>query len=115
MHLKSIIVRVAGVTYNNRQNVLAQMTGNEPCMIVPEPENLHDKNALGVWVALKGERFHVGYVPREVAAEIAPLLEGEKVIATLRGIVGGFTTFDGEIASLGLRIGFEYPSDEGDL
>jgi len=115
MHLKSIVVRVAGVTYNNRQNVLAQMTGDEPCMIVPEPENKYDPNALAVWVSLKGERYHVGYVPREIAAEIAPLLEGEKVIATLRGIVGGFTTYDGETASLGLRIGFEYPSDEGDL
>ena len=37
--------------------------------LVPEPENEHDANAVGVWN--RERTLQAGYVPREVAAELA--------------------------------------------
>jgi len=43
--------------------------------IVPEPKNKHDKNALKVVATIKGffgkKNLHIGYIPREIAADIA--------------------------------------------
>lgn len=101
--------KVNGVTFDNRQKHIRKLAGNEPCMIVPEPENRYDSNALAVMVAFEGEVLHVGYVPREIAAEIAPHLEGENVVGRLIEITGGFDTGEGNVASLGLRIRVEIP------
>ncbi|WP_250002910.1 HIRAN domain-containing protein [Actinoplanes sp. M2I2] len=42
----------------------------EPALLVPEPGNRHDSNAVGVWI--RGGL--VGYLPREEAARYAPVL-----------------------------------------
>lgn len=45
--------------------------------LVAEPDNPHDPNAVGIW---NGERtLQAGYVPREVAAELA----GDEVAVSL--------------------------------
>ena len=63
------VVAVAGVSF--RPEALADPSF-EPGLslaLVPEPENEHDPNAVGVW---NEERtLQAGYVPREVAAELA--------------------------------------------
>lgn len=105
--------KVAGVTYEGRQDIIAALRGDEPCRIVPEPENPYDPNALAVHVAIEpGIVKHVGFVPREIAAQIAPHLEGEAVMAQLVEITGGFETRDGDIAAYGLRIRIEIPDGE---
>lgn len=44
-------------------------------MLQPEPENPHDKNAVKVLVVNEPfAGFHLGYVPREVAAKLHPTL-----------------------------------------
>jgi len=109
---RTIITKVAGVTYEGRQDVIARLKGNEPARIVPEPTNKFDPNALAVHVAVApGEIKHVGFVPRDLAAQIAPFLEGEAVMVKLLEITGGFTTRNGERAALGLRIEIEIPDD----
>ena len=113
--MRTLTSKVAGVTYENRQEVIAQLRGNEPCRIVPEPDNKYDKNALAVHVAVApGQVAHVGYLPRELAAQVAPWLEEEAVMAELLEITGGFETSEGYTASYGLRIRVEIP-DERDL
>lgn len=109
---RTIITKVAGVSYEGRQDVIAKLHGDEPCRIVPEPTNKFDPNALAVVVAIAPSVIaHVGYVPRELAAQIAPFLEGEQLMVKLLEITGGFTTRDGERAALGLRIAVEIPDD----
>jgi len=109
---RTIVCRVAGVTFDGRQEIISQLKGNEPCRISPEPSNKFDPNALAVHVAMAdGKVEHVGFVPRDLAAQIAPFLEGEAVMCKLLEIVGGFETHDGEIAALGLRIRIEIPDD----
>ena len=102
--------RVAGVTFEGRQALIAQLSTSDPCRIVPEPTNAYDKNALAVHVAHNGEVWHIGFVPRDIAAEIAPYLEGETVMCRIAEITGGFETRDGDTAALGVRLVIEIPS-----
>jgi hypothetical protein len=107
--MRSVVFTVRGVTFEGRQEVLARMLGNEPIKIVPEPENQYDPNALAVYVALSGEVLQVGYVPKERAAEIALLLDGESVVGEVNQKTGGFVKANGELASYGLQVVVDFP------
>ncbi len=102
--------KVSGVTFDGRQALIAQLTGHEPCRLVPEPFNKFDPNAIGVMVASeRGEIWHIGYIPKEIAAEISPYLDGENLDCKIAEITGGFETRDGDIAALGVRLRIELP------
>jgi hypothetical protein len=109
--MRKIDVHVSGVTFEGRQAYLAQLRGGEPCRIVPEPENRYDANALAVHVAFGGEVWHIGYVPKHIAAEIAPYLDGETFMADGLQITGGFEMAGGEIANYGARIQVSIPDE----
>lgn len=106
---KTLYTKVAGVTFEGRQNLIAQLTGGEPCRLQPEPTNKYDPNAIAVMVAAKGEVWHIGFVPKELAAQIAPHLEGEALMVRISEITGGFETSDGDTAALGVRLRIELP------
>jgi hypothetical protein len=77
------VVPVAGVSY--RAHALPDATFDPGCRLalVPEPDNEHDPNAIGIW---NEERtLHVGYVPRETAAE----LRGDEQAVSLWRVEGG--------------------------
>jgi HIRAN domain len=62
------VIKVAGVSH--RMDSL-QDDAFEPghrLMLVPEPDNEHDPNAIGVWDAER--RVQAGYVPAEIAREL---------------------------------------------
>lgn len=96
-------VRVAGVTFEGRQDILRELTGNEPVGLQPEPENQYDPDAVAVYVTFKGEVLKIGYVPKQIAKIIAPLLEGEAVMCRSLQITGGFQTSSGDEANFGAR------------
>lgn len=112
MSNRLIMVKVAGVTFEGRQEIISQLTGKEAVKIVPEPDNEFDPNALAVHVAYALEVRHIGYVPRDMAAVFAPLLEGEDVIGKIFEITGGFEKWDGKRASFGVIVEFEIPDNE---
>lgn len=114
MENRVLNVRVAGVSYEGRQAKIALLETGDPCRIVPEPNNPHDPNALAVHVAHGGAVWHVGYIPRDVAAEIAPVIDGEAFMCVIEEITGGFELWDGGSANLGLRLRIELPA-EGDV
>jgi len=63
------VVKLAGSSY--RSDAL-QDDGFAPgrrLALVPEPDNEHDPNAVGVWN--EARTLQAGYVPREVAPELA--------------------------------------------
>ena len=71
-------VRVAGVTFNNRQQLLAALSGRQAVVkLARESDNSNDINAVSVWVFADGTRgyYKIGYLPKLVAATIAPLLD----------------------------------------
>jgi hypothetical protein len=73
------VVAVAGVTF--RPEALGDASFDPPARLalVPEPENEHDPHAVGIWN--DGRTLQVGYVPRDVAAE---LRGGEQAVSLWR-------------------------------
>lgn len=104
-------IRVAGATYENRQDIIARLNRTDPCRLEPEPENPYDPNAIAVKVSHDGSIHHVGYIPKDMAALIAPHLDGEALMVKIVEITGGFELQDGSQASFGLRLHVELPED----
>ena len=77
------VVPVAGVSFRPGAVDDASFDPGRPLALVPEPDNEHDPNAVGIW---NGERtVHAGYVPREVA----PGLRGDEQAVSLWRVDGG--------------------------
>jgi hypothetical protein len=64
-----LVCPVAGIS-NYSARVVADFAPGEPVELRPEPSNKYDRNAVAVRDGDNG-RLHVGYLPREVAAEVA--------------------------------------------
>lgn len=107
--MRTLHVRVAGVSYEGRQDHLAKLSGNEPVRLVPEPNNQYDSNAIAVHIAHTGKVLHCGYIPKEIAAKIAPLMEGESFDCSIEAITGGFIDRYGDMALFGLRLIVQLP------
>jgi HIRAN domain len=62
------VIKVAGVSY--RLDVLQDdaFAPGRALALVPEPDNEHDPNAIGVWD--EDRRVQAGYVPAEIAREL---------------------------------------------
>lgn len=106
---------VAGVTFEGRQGVLERCTRDMPCRLEPEPTNKYDPNAIKVMVATgPGTVEQVGYVPKNLAALIAPRLQGESVMVQIVEITGGFEQSGGRRASYGMNISITLPDQTED-
>jgi hypothetical protein len=71
------VVPVAGVSFRAEAVADASFDPGRRLALVPEPENEHDPSAVAIW---NDERaLQAGYVPREVAAELA----GDEVAVSL--------------------------------
>lgn len=95
---------VAGVTYENRQGYLAYLSkqiakeladnGRETFVTLRrEPGNKHDSNAILVVAHVPSSNKHIpiGYVPKQIAKTLAPLMDAEmKVWTSDFDILGGF-------------------------
>jgi hypothetical protein len=62
------VIKVAGVSYRLDALQDDAFAPGQPVALVPEPDNEHDPNAIGVWD--KDRRLQVGYVPAEIAREL---------------------------------------------
>jgi hypothetical protein len=61
-------VPVAGVSFRTEAVADASFDPGARVVLVPEPDNEHDPNAVGIWN--EPRTLQAGYVPREVAAEL---------------------------------------------
>ena len=93
--LHTIRTKAAGVTFGRRQELLYRLTRYAPDDIAVRLErdtgNAYDRNAVQIIAAVKGKGDAViGYINRELAAAIAPLLDkGKAIKAAFEGITGG--------------------------
>lgn len=93
--LRRIDTKTAGVTHGNRQKLLARLSRYSPeditIKLQHEQDNAADKNAVQVIAAVKGKGSAVmGYLNRQLAAAIAPLLDkGKAVASSFIAITGG--------------------------
>ena len=86
--LPCLETKVAGVTYGYRQRAIERLTTYAPESISihleREPDNEHDSNAVAVYAAVEGKgSYHMGYLPRTVAAFVAPLLDAGKAVGAM--------------------------------
>ena len=90
--------KVVGVTYEGRQERIPFVEPGDRAELVHEPENIHDPNAIRVYV----RGLDVGFLPKELARELC-----EGGTSDLRADVD--KVLNGEV--LGLRISI-YSTDE---
>jgi hypothetical protein len=62
------VIKVAGVSYRLDALQDDAFVPGRRLALVPEPDNEHDPNAIGVWD--EDLRLQVGYVPAEIAREL---------------------------------------------
>lgn len=72
--------QVAGVTFSNRQfclRALRRSRKENKIALIREPQNKHDANAIKVIAISLPERHTkmLGYVPKDLAAQLAPLMD----------------------------------------
>ena len=77
------VVHAAGVSYRPEALPDPSFDPGRRLALVPEPENEHDRNAVGIWNEARS--LQVGYVPREVASELG----GEEQAISLWRVEGG--------------------------
>ena len=81
---------------SRRQDALEKLAGVNPAEISVklkrEPHNAHDSNAVAVYAALRDNRvFFIGYLPKAVAAVLAPLMDKDSEPSTKAfRVTGGF-------------------------
>lgn len=86
--IENVILKVVGVTFGNedgtsRQEIISNMTKNAPIILKREPDNKFDTNAIAVY-SIDGQ---VGYIGREYAKILAPLIDsGVKLVATVNEV-----------------------------
>jgi hypothetical protein len=98
---------VKGVSFGNRQEALKRLAAYAPdqvrAVLVLEPENSVDRNAVAVMVGVQGGKglFRLGYVPRDMAAIVVSAMPAK--LPTMRVVSGtwgwsGKTTYGARVA-----------------
>lgn len=92
--LPNICTKVAGVTYGKRQQAIEHLTHYRPehirISLYRDNANAYDRNAIAVIATVKGKgSYTMGYLPKALAAFIAPLMDAGRTItsrlASIRG------------------------------
>ncbi|KUK48928.1 MAG: hypothetical protein XD74_0476 [Actinobacteria bacterium 66_15] len=93
----SFHTKLAGVTFEGRQEVVARLEPGVPLRIERQPDNEYDPNACAVFDPLGDQ---VGFFNRRLAAALAPVLDaGVEYDVEVADITGG-----GEGESLGVNV-----------
>ena len=78
--------KLAGCTFDGRQTTIAFCHVDDPVTFKREPDNRYDGNAILV----KTTHGDIGYVPKALAAHLAPRLDaGEVATGKITRITGG--------------------------
>jgi len=77
------VVPVAGVSYRAEALEDTSFDPGQRLALVPEPQNEHDPNAVGIWN--EARTLQLGYVP----AAVAPELAGDEQALSLWRVEGG--------------------------
>ena len=74
--IESEKIKVAGVfAIPHREQVLSALRERKPIRLVREPKNVYDKNAIRVEMKVDHAYCKLGYLPKEVAEEWAPVMD----------------------------------------
>ena len=96
---------IRGICYEGRAKYAALLTEGEAVLLVPEPENPYDHNAIAI---LNRSGQQLGYVPRESAVYVGSVLQ--KAGASARAVVD--EVYLGQVPVV--YISLQYP-EEGNM
>ncbi|MBR2836716.1 MAG: single-stranded-DNA-specific exonuclease RecJ [Coriobacteriales bacterium] len=86
-HAQQFHTKIAGTTFDGRQNLLSTLHEGDMLSLIREPQNPHDSNAIKI---LNGQGTQIGYIKRLIAAAIAPRMDcGAQYEAFIESITGG--------------------------
>jgi hypothetical protein len=72
MPVQTIKTRVVGVTFENRQEEIKKIEVGETVLLIREPSNRFDKNAIKV---VRLNHNDIGYIKKEMAIILAPRMD----------------------------------------
>ena len=80
--------KVAGVTYGKRQKAIEHLSRyaaeDVSIQLVRERDNEFDSNAVAVYATVSGKgSYCMGYLPRALAAFVAPLMDAGKAVQSI--------------------------------
>jgi single-stranded-DNA-specific exonuclease len=101
---RSILARVVGVIFEDRQAVVALLTEGERVSLIRDPDNPFDSNAVKV---VRWDHRQIGFLDRELARIMAPRMDryGGPFKATVSRLTGGYYPR----SSLGVMVRFYLP------
>lgn len=80
-------VRLAGVTYEGRQEIIARMNKDNKIQLKRDKNNKYDKNAIGVYTT---QNQNIGWIPRDVASALTPSMDSGTIYhIKINKILGG--------------------------
>jgi single-stranded-DNA-specific exonuclease len=78
--------KVAGVSFEGRQDVIAGLASGAELELARRPDNPHDRNAIAVSYG----NLQLGFINKQIAAHIAPLIDaGARYRARIASLTGG--------------------------
>lgn len=93
---ESMTCKVAGVSYDNRQQLLRFIVTRRPedltVYLRRDRANTYDRYAIAVVVGIRNIGYaHIGYLPKGIAQSMAAIIDkGIELKATLTQITGGY-------------------------
>jgi hypothetical protein len=103
---RRVVARVVGVTFEGRQEVLAEMDSKTPVRLERDRRNKYDFHAVKVMACLNGKWVQAGFIPRRMSSLISRSLDnGVALSAKVHRLTGGFyCEVKEEMANHGLEI-----------
>src|ERR1700691_6349001 len=85
-HPRCFFSRIAGVSYRRTALQRENLIPGSQILLRPEPENEHDRHAIGVWD--QTGTAQLGYIPRDLCSDVHALVPaGSDLAAAVRGFV----------------------------
>jgi hypothetical protein len=78
---REILFDTAGMTFRLTADRQHELEEELPVMVelTREPTNVQDRNAVAIHLAEYKPGMHIGYVPKDIAAKLAPLMDGKEI------------------------------------
>lgn len=107
--------KIVGVTKENDkgtniQDILPLLSAGDRLILIRDYGNQYDENAIKVYYHTKNEPIHIGYLNRELAANLSEFLD-ENPTFDLDGIVDKITGDGGKTYGCNIRIWIQDPDE----
>jgi hypothetical protein len=103
---RDLIAKVAGVTFDGRQELLSRLTKESAVSLERDRRNPHDFYAIKVLALIDDSWYHVGFLPRKMAKLVSTSLDkGIDFVSFVHRITGGvYSEYKKENLNYGLEV-----------